>query len=150
MTDHKVRVARVEDIASMCLLEQECFSLPWTEGDFRSMMSGDGGAFFVCVSHSGDVLGYIGSYFVLDECSITNVCVTKRARRSGIGNALLDALESECRARGASFVTLEVRESNSAAISVYESRGYERCGVRVGFYQMPREDAFIYTKAFER
>ena len=143
-----MREAGESDIPRMCSLEKECFSHPWTEGDFRTSMAGGSCAFFVCES-DGDILGYIGSYFVLDECAITNVCVTESARRAGIGNALLFALEAECRARKAAFVTLEVRVSNEAAISVYESRGYERCGVRVGFYQSPREDAFVYRKNFE-
>lgn len=146
MIEYVVREAGESDIPRMCSLEKECFSHPWTEGDFRTSMAGGSCAFFVCESNGGDILGYIGSYFVLDECSITNVCVTEHARRMGIGNALLGALEAECRARKTEFVTLEVRVSNAAAISVYESRGYQRCGTRAGFYQNPREDAFVYRK----
>ena len=48
-----------------------------------------------------------------------------------------------------SFVSLEVRESNSAAISLYEKMNYKREGLRKNFYRDPQENAIIMTKRFE-
>ena len=48
-----------------------------------------------------------------------------------------------------SFLTLEVRKSNAAAIALYEKHGFQRAGLRPGYYQHPREDAVIMTRKFE-
>ena len=44
-----------------------------------------------------------------------------------------------------SFITLEVRESSVPAISLYESLGFERVGLRRDYYQCPTEDAILMT-----
>ena len=53
-------------------------------------------------------------------------------------------------ARGTDFISLEVRESNTAAISLYESLGFEEMGRRKNFYRRPPEDALIMTKVFAK
>ena len=45
---------------------------------------------------------------------------------------------------------LEVRESNLAAISLYEKHGFERVGLRKNFYEQPRENAVLYTKQLQK
>jgi ribosomal-protein-alanine N-acetyltransferase len=47
---------------------------------------------------------------------------------------------------GISLLTLEVRVSNSAAQSLYEKFGFEKAGIRPGYYEKPRENAWIMTK----
>lgn len=143
---YHIREALVSDASAISALELECFSLPWSEKALRETMSEPASVFYVCEDERGNILGYIGGVCALDECSVTNVCVTESVRRCGIGYALMDALELSCSRRGVSVVFLEVRESNLAAIGAYEKRGYETCGRRKGFYSKPREDAFVYKK----
>ncbi len=142
--DFLLRKAKKEDILSLCSLENECFSCPWSERAFSESMDGSS-VFFLC-EQGGSVLGYIGAVFVLDECSITNICTKKEARGRGIGTSLLEALEGECNRRGAKEIFLEVRESNEAARHLYEKLGYSMLGTRVNFYSNPRENARIYKK----
>ena len=47
-------------------------------------------------------------------------------------------------------IFLEVRESNTPAIALYESLGFEKIGVRKGYYDKPKEDAVIYRLPFLR
>ena len=143
---YTVREARDTDVYGIGALERECFSLPWSENALTDTMREPSSVFFVCEGECGCTLGYIGGVCALDECSVTNVCVTQSARRQCIGNALMDAFEAACIERGVSVAFLEVRVSNIAAIGAYEKRGYERCGVRKGFYSKPTEDAFVYKK----
>ena len=49
---------------------------------------------------------------------------------------------------GLEKLTLEVRESNSAAISLYTKMGYVSDGIRPKFYENPRENAIIMTHKF--
>lgn len=146
---YNIRSAEERDVCAMCALEGECFSLPWSEDAFIETMRSGGGVFFVCESE-GEVVGYAGAVCVADECSITNVAVTALHRRQGISRELLSRLEREASDRGASTVFLEVRVSNAPAIAAYESRGYERCGVRRRFYSRPTEDAYVYKKELKK
>ena len=61
---------------------------------------------------------------------------------------VLRALEQRARALRLSFLTLEVRESNAAAVALYEKHGFHRVGLRRNYYERPKEDALIMTKYF--
>jgi ribosomal-protein-alanine N-acetyltransferase len=72
-----------------------------------------------------------------------NVAVAGDQRRRGIASELLVALFERTREDGRRGYTLEVRVSNSGAITLYERLGFERRGVRRGYYTDNREDALI-------
>ena len=86
---------------------------------------------------------------IMGECYINNVGVKAAYRRKGIGRALMQALENSATDE-AEFITLEVRQSNEAAISLYKSMGYIKVGTRRGFYEKPTEDADLMTKYLKR
>ena len=48
-----------------------------------------------------------------------------------------------------SFISLEVRPSNKSAVGLYEKYGFERVGLRRGFYSSPKEDGLIMTHYFK-
>ena len=48
--------------------------------------------------------------------------------------------------KGVSDITLEVRETNVPAISLYEKLGFEEAGIRKNFYEKPVENALIMWK----
>ena len=83
----------------------------------------------------------------MDEGYIDNIAVEPDARRHGVASALLDVY---CRfgAVNLAFLTLEVRASNQAAMGLYEKYGFQRAGLRPGYYQHPKEDAVIMTRYF--
>ena len=93
-----------------------------------------------------EVVGFAGMQQVLDEGYITNIAVAESCRRKGLGRAMLGALIDHCRESGASFLTLEVRQSNAPAIALYESMGFLPEGRRKNFYRQPTEDAILMTK----
>lgn len=134
------------DITAIAELEKECFSAPWSEKTLTEAMN-NGTVFFVA-KNGGKTVGYVGISCILDEGYITNVAVTENMRKKGIGTALLNRVFSHCRDNGLSFVSLEVRESNKNAISLYEKTGFKPEGKRKNFYDNPKEDALILTKRF--
>ena len=83
---------------------------------------------------------------VLEEADITNVAVDVPFRGRGIGFLMLQELMRIGRERGVEAFTLEVRQSNQAAISLYERLGFENCGIRKNFYEKPTEHAVIMWK----
>jgi len=125
-------------------MEKECFSVPWTREMLLYQMRGNN--VFLAAVNNGEVMGYIGMMFVLDEGYISNVAVTGKYRRKGIAKALISALEAKCREMHLSFMTLEVRESNTPAISLYAGLGFEEVGVRKNYYDKPRENAILMTR----
>ncbi len=139
-----IRPYKRGDEVSIAALEKECFSEPWS-AEAVNESAAEGVMFFV-FEENGNIVGYVGLQTVLDEGYITNVAVSRDYRRRGIGKALIEALDQKADDIPLSFISLEVRESNTAAIFLYTSCGYENAGVRKGFYRNPRENAIIMTK----
>lgn len=128
-------------LTALAEIEQCCFAHPWSEQGLRDELGH--GLFWVALQ--GDVVcGYIGCQTVLDEGYITNVAVHPDCRRRGVAQALLAALHAQ--AAALAFITLEVRQSNAAAIALYTQAGYQPVGARKGFYSHPTEDALLMTK----
>ena len=87
-------------------------------------------------------------HHLVDEGFITNVAVNPTARRQGVAKALIADLTAYGTAHNLYRITLEVRVSNTPAITLYEGAGYVRDGVRPRFYRDPIEDAAIYSLYF--
>ncbi len=141
----EIAIMSEEDIESIARIEKECFSSPWSEEGLRSELTNEGAHFFTA-KKNGKVAGYMGMHIVLDECYIANVAVSTDFRRKGIADALLHFAEETARDKGCSFISLEVRVSNSPAIKLYEKHGYISMGERKNFYSNPTENALIMTK----
>lgn len=137
-----------EDIAKIAKLEEICFSEPWSANAILESLS-HGTKFFVA-KKKDELLGYVGISVVLDEGYITNVAVFPSWRGRGVGKALINAVTNMAEENALSFVSLEVRQSNAAAIALYEKTGFVTEGKRKAFYRHPTEDALIMTKRFER
>ena len=125
-------------------LEKLCFSLPWTIEQLRSQLP-DEHHIFLTALEGEHLLGYVGMMYVLDEGYISNVAVAPEARRKGIGDALIEELMRRAELLGLAFVTLEVRQSNAPAASLYEKHGFTTVGKRKNYYDLPREDAVLMT-----
>ena len=132
-------------IADIAEIERLCFSLPWSENALRDELTNENAHFLTALTF-GRVSGYIGIIEICGEADITNVAVHPDLRRFGIGKKLLDTAENEAVQRNCESITLEVRESNMAAISLYSSSGYEAVGIRKNFYEKPTENAVLMTK----
>ncbi len=128
-------------------LENECFSKPWSRADIAAQLTNPAARFLVAEA-AGDVAGYIGIYEVFESCEVANLAVTEKYRRRGLASALIQKASADAIKRGCEFITLEVRESNLAARSLYEKLGFSVEGRRKNFYTSPAEDGIIMTKHF--
>ena len=136
-------------IPQIAALERECFPDPWSQAMLEEELFNPQASFLVAEDEDGNILGYAGLHVVLDEGYVDNIAVEPAARRHGVASALLDVY---CRFGevNLSFLTLEVRVSNTPAIALYEKQGFQRAGLRKNYYQHPREDAIIMTRTFSR
>lgn len=147
MTQSKYTIVPMtaQHIPQIAALEQLCFTDPWSENSVGSELDNPLSLWLVALA--GDtVAGYVGSQTVLDEADLMNVAVAPDDRKQGVARALLEELEARLRSKSVHSITLEVRDSNEAAIRLYEKLGYVQVGCRRGYYYKPREDARILRK----
>lgn len=140
----------IEDVQEQQLeqieqIEKACFSLPWTIDQLRWQLKDTQHEFIAAMDERGRILGYVGMMYVLDEGYISNVAVAPEHRRLGIADALISKLMERSACLELSFVTLEVRCSNSAAMALYKKHGFIPVGRRKNYYDFPREDAILMT-----
>jgi len=136
-------------ISEIARIERECFSMPWSEKALEDELE-YANAHFLTSLLGDEITGYIGVNEICGEADITSVAVDPKYRRLGIGKMLLESAEKGAISRNCESITLEVRVSNKAAISLYEKCGYEKVGKRKNFYEKPTEDAFLMTKYFAK
>lgn len=145
MSHWRIRVRNMthDDLDNVCGIEEETFPAPWPRESFESDI--DKGPRSLCLVAEGDaeILGFLISWPVADELHIGNLAVAAGCWDQGVGTALLKMALEEAIAGGAAIATLEVRASNSRAISLYERHGFRSVAVRRGYYADNGEDAVI-------
>ncbi len=136
-----IREIDKRDAKAVAEIEKLCFSSPWSEDGVISSL--DAGDVFLGAFDNDALIGYVGVR-AFDDCGeIGNIATHPDYRRQGVGKALLSNLNETLKAKGVFSVVLEVRESNSAAISLYEGHGYKNIGIRKNLYDNPREDGIV-------
>ena len=133
----------LDDLAD---LESMTFSTPWSYDALAEELQNPLAVFYVAEDVEAEsAIGYVGMHHILDEGFITNVVVHPAYRRQGIAASLLEEIKEYGENHDLSRITLEVRASNNAAIALYKKFGFEKDGVRPGFYDSPKEDGYIYS-----
>jgi len=119
-----VRRAVISDVPFIMALEKGAIDHPWQEQDIIALVE----------DANGEITGYIGCDWVLDEASIGNIVVSPEHRRQGIGAGLISRLLSMLKDRGITVIFLEVRFDNEAAIALYTGLGFEVYNRRRDYY----------------
>ncbi len=140
------------DVERCAELEIELFGgdSPWPAAAFRAELNAPYNRYFAARDSLGaPPIGYAGiSILGRDgdhECEIHTIAVALTHRGRGIGRLLLDAMLGVAERRDAP-VYLEVRVDNDSAISLYESAGFVKAGIRKGYYQPSGADAFTMIR----
>lgn len=129
-------------------LEAESFSTPWSENSIGAELDNPYAIWLTALE--GDALaGYLGVQFGPDGGDIMTIATAPEFRGKGVAKALIAATADKLREKGLSWLTLEVRPSNTAAISLYRAMGFRDVGRRPRYYKKPTEDALLMTLFFE-
>ena len=134
------------DLPEILAIENESFPLPWTAAMFIKELNNANAQCLTARLNFGSksVLGaYIIFWIVADEAHLHNLAVKKEFRRQSLAFNLLKAMQEIARQVGIRAQTLEVRQSNTAAIKLYEKCGFVVKGIRPLYYQETHEDALI-------
>lgn len=144
MADVKIRRMNIDDVDAVYAIECATFPKPWQREDFVKEMTQNTCARYLVAETEGKVIGFAGTWIVLDEAHITNVAVLSPYRGQGIGKKLTGELMQYAANLGVTYATLEVRRSNERAQSLYKGLGFQYVGVRKRYYEDNGEDAFIF------
>ncbi len=136
----------LDDLDGVLAIERKSFPTPWSRFAFQTELTRNQYALYVVARLEGRIMAYAGTWVVLDEAHITNVAVDPDYRGRGYGRALLRALLSRARSKGATRATLEVRNGNKSAQQLYISEGFTFQGIRRGYYTDTNEDGLIMWK----
>lgn len=123
-------------------LEKLCFSQPWSKSSLELLTKEGIGVGMTC-SCDGKICAYGGMIIAVDEGQITNIATHPDYRRRGYGRAIVESLIKYAKNTRLDSVSLEVRESNRAAIDLYSKLGFKVEGKRKDFYTKPTENALI-------
>ncbi|MBS0416440.1 MAG: ribosomal protein S18-alanine N-acetyltransferase [Proteobacteria bacterium] len=145
--DVLIRPMSENDVPEVIAVERASYQFPWSEGIFRDCLR----VGYVCrvVTVSDTIIGYGVMSVGAGEAHILNLCIGDLYRCKGVGRRLLTYLIERGAAAGMSEAFLEVRPSNTSAIRLYLSVGFEQVGMRRGYYQAVggREDAAVLKLA---
>lgn len=135
---------RRRDLTAIQSIERQVYPKPWTIGVFTGELdlAKQGQRSYVSAFLRGQLVGYAGMMFNMDEAHITNIAVDPARQREGIGRRLLAELAWDARNHHCVGLTLEVRMSNVAAQGLYTEFGFEAAGVRKNYYENV-EDAIV-------
>jgi ribosomal-protein-alanine N-acetyltransferase len=97
-----------------------------------------------------DVVGYVIYWQIRDDVQINNVAVHPDCRGLGLGEAMMRYVIDKSREAAATFMTLEVRQSNTAALTLYKRLGFEIMGTRKNYYTKPDEDACVMALVLDQ
>lgn len=131
-----------EDIDAILDISSLSFSVCWSKSSYIQELSNPVAKYFVAKINSA-VVGFAGTWIVLDEAHITNIAVHPNYRQQGIASKILEKLLSYCKTQGCTAYTLEVRSSNGAAKALYKKYNFKQDGVRKGYYEDNKEDAIL-------
>ena len=133
-----------EDIPRIMEIEKQCFQGDdsWTADGFQRELDNKKIAFYITASLDGKIIGYMGSWIILEEAHITTFAVDPEYRNRKVASTLMLCFLREAVKQEVHWSTLEVNENNEHAIKLYKRFGYKTVNVRKNYYG-ENEDAFL-------
>ena len=133
-----------DDIEAVVQIESEAYGKHhWAKSSFYDEMSNNLAKYYCAKTKNGELVGYAGTWHIIDEGHITTIAVKKEYLRNHIGEAIIQKIIDDCYQNNIKYLTLEVRVSNTPAIKLYEKYGFQSLGTRKAYYQDNNEDALI-------
>lgn len=140
-----IRNLTQSDIPEILRIEKSVHVSPWTEETFNVCFQAGYRGWLIEMENQ--VVGFIIVSFSVDECHVLNICVDHSFQRQGLGKKLLEYALKQAAQQGMTVAYLEVRRSNTRAISLYQKMKFHLVGERRGYYPALSgdEDALIFA-----
>lgn len=131
------------DVPEVLRIERASFATQWPADAFYSELAANKLAHYFVGRFDGAIVAYGGIWVILEDAHVTTIAVDDRFRGRRFGEAMLLHLVDEAIARGASWMTLEVRESNTVAQQLYRKYGFVTVTSRKAYYSDNNENALV-------
>lgn len=142
----KVKILRMttDDLEAVFQIEEMVHpNHHWSKESFYNELANNLASYYCVKDENNTVLGYIGFWRIFEEAHITTLAIHPDYRRFQLAQLLLLQAVDDCYKEMIKYITLEVRESNIPAISLYEKFLFESIGMRKKYYQDNGENAVI-------
>ena len=114
-----------DDIEGVIAIESEAYGKHhWAKSSFYDEMSNNLAKYYVAKTSEKELVGYAGTWHIIDEGHITTIAVKNNYKRNHIGEAIIVKILEDCYQAGIKYLTLEVRVSNEPAIGLYTKYGF--------------------------
>lgn len=144
-----IRKMVIADLDAICAIENIAFAHPWSKEDFEvELQSNPYGLYFV-LEIDNIIVAYIGMWLIYEKAQITTIAVKPEFLGQKHSRTLMNSVVDLCHENNVEILSLEVRISNYKAISLYESFGFVKKGLRKDYYQDNHEDAYLMIKEFK-
>jgi ribosomal-protein-alanine N-acetyltransferase len=134
---------RVGDIGDVLRVEALCFTSTWPRNAFHNELTENKLAHYFVGRAGEELVAYGGLWVILEDAHITTVAVDPAHQGQGYGERMLVCLLDQAIDRGASWITLEVRETNGTAQNLYKKYGFAVVNTRRGYYSDNDENALV-------
>lgn len=142
----EIRVMHSSDLDEVFQIEEAAYDFPWTRGIFDDCLRVGYPA--LVYEDNSIIQGYGLMSVAVGEGHILNICIKPEAQGQGIGGLVLESLIDSAMTMDVNTLFLEVRASNSSAISLYRKNGFNEIGLRKNYYPAfeGREDAVLLAR----
>jgi len=131
-----IRKARVSDLPRLVEVENACFDYDQLSRRNFHWMIKHAHSIFLVLEHNKSIAGY-GLVLINKGTSLArlySICVTSEYQGLGLAARLVSELEDKASEEDCAYLRLEVKESNTAAIKLYEKLGYKKFTKKVDYY----------------
>lgn len=145
MSSVTIRRMAESDLEIISSIERDVFTDPWSLNAFKTDLNNDM-ALPMVAEFENKIVGYSNIYIVAGKAQIANFAVAPGFRNRGVGRLLMNEIVDRAEEKKCRVIFLEVRESNTPALELYKSYGFNAAGQRKDYYSKPQESAIIMVK----
>lgn len=143
MSEITIRKMEIADVDQVMEVERVSFTTPWTTDIFYQEIVDNQYAYYYVIEWNGRIVGYVGTWVVLEDAQVTNIAIMPELRGNKLGEKLFQYMLLQIKQIGATRLSLEVRESNIPAQKLYRKFGLVPGGIRKNYYTDNQEDAIV-------
>ena len=142
-----LRPCVIDDLDQIIAIDQQCFPVAWNSQQYTYELLENAYAFLWVLEENHQIVGFIDYWITFEICQLAKIAVQHDMRGNGYAKQMMEWMIQDSRLKGCENISLEVRISNNAAISLYESFDFINANIRKGYYQDNGEDAYVLIKA---
>jgi len=141
-----IREMMLTDLDRVINIENKSINPPWKKTDYEYELRVNPYSRYYVLILNEEIIGYCGMWVMFDQAQITTFVIEKEHQRQGYSKYLMDKIISVANESKCENITLEVRVSNVAAISLYKKYGFIIANIRKSYYSDNHEDAYLMIK----